>query len=94
MVAEPASRRRGIAAEALQLFMAYGATRLGVSKFVAKIGESNAASLALFQRKLGFVEVGRSAVFKEVTLALPVASGEVAAQLAHRGAALQLGTYD
>jgi hypothetical protein len=40
-----------------------------VTRFRAKIGEANAASQALFKR-LGYVEVGRSEVFKEVTLEL------------------------
>lgn len=42
----------------------------GVTGFRAKISEDNAASLALFGGKLGYREVGRSAVFKEVTLEL------------------------
>lgn len=59
MVAEPDSRRKGLALEALQLFMAYLHSRLGVSRFVAKIGADNAPSLALFQGRLGFVELRR-----------------------------------
>ncbi|KAF6264895.1 GNAT domain-containing protein [Scenedesmus sp. NREL 46B-D3] len=93
MVAEPASRRQGLALEALQLFMAYGVKFLGVTKFRVKIGENNAASVALFSRKLGFVEVSRSAVFKEVTLELAV-EGEVAQQLQEAGEQLKLGRYD
>jgi L-amino acid N-acyltransferase YncA len=90
MVAEAGSRRRGIAREALQLFMAYGASVLRVSRFVAKIGDANAPSLALFA-SLGFSEVGHSAVFKEVTLELPV-EGSVRGRLL--ATQLQLGTYD
>ena len=41
----------------------------GVTKYRAKIGEANAASIALFC-KLGFVEVSRSSIFQEVTLEL------------------------
>jgi hypothetical protein len=36
----------------------------GVRKYCAKIGEDNAASLALFQHRLGFVEVSRSSIFQ------------------------------
>ncbi len=118
MIAEKASRRRGLAAEALWLLMTYAAKHLvrltlqchgqgcfipvickfscfkcaaqpqkraapqtsshlhlqGVTKFRAKIGEANAASLALFQERLGFVEVSRSSIFQEVTLELRVDS--------------------
>jgi L-amino acid N-acyltransferase YncA len=79
MVAKAGSRRRGLATEALMLFMAYGISRLGITRFRAKIGEVNSASLALFQ-KLGYKEVSRSSVFKEVTLELPV-DGQVQQQL-------------
>lgn len=92
MVAEPGSRRKGIAAEALELFMAYGLQVLNISKFRAKIGESNGASLALFER-IGYQEVSRSAVFKEVTLELPV-EGEAKSRLQAVGKKLQLGLYD
>ncbi len=40
-------------------------------RFVAKIGESNEPSLMLFHQ-LHFTEVGRSTVFKEVTLEVHV----------------------
>jgi RimJ/RimL family protein N-acetyltransferase len=93
MVAEPASRRKGLALEALQLFMAYGVKFLAVTKFRVKIGENNAASLALFSEKLGFAEVSRSAVFKEVTLELAV-EGEVAQRLRESGEQLKMGVYD
>lgn len=93
MVAEPGSRRNGLATEALQLFMAYGVSALGVTRFRAKIGESNTASLTLFTSKLGYKEVSRSAVFKEVTLELPV-EGEVQQRLQEAAKQLRLGTYN
>jgi RimJ/RimL family protein N-acetyltransferase len=92
MIAEPASRRKGLATEALQLFMAYGVSALGVTKFRAKIGEDNSSSLQLFE-KLGYQEVSRSAVFREVTLELAV-GGSVREQLRTAAAQLRLGSYD
>lgn len=47
--------------------MAYACRHLGVTRFVAKILEHNEPSLALF-KKLGFAEVKRVPVFKEVHL--------------------------
>jgi L-amino acid N-acyltransferase YncA len=69
MVAEPESRGRGLGKAAVTMMMAYGATALGVTTFVAKIGMANAPSLGLFA-SLGFREVSRSEVFQEVTLEL------------------------
>jgi hypothetical protein len=92
MIAEPASRRRGIATEALMLFMAYGVSALGVTRFRAKIGEDNVSSLQLFA-KLGYSEVSRSAVFQEVTLELAV-EGDAKERLTAAAQQLQLGTYD
>lgn len=43
--------------------------------FQAKIGISNAASLALF-RKLGYKEISRSSVFQEATLEMAVNDGD------------------
>ena len=53
MVAEEASRRKGIAREAVQMIASYANSELGVKRFVAKILEKNAPSIALFQ-KMGF----------------------------------------
>eukprot|EP00775_Hariotina_reticulata_P012646 gene12646-12774_t len=92
MVAEAGSRRRGLATEALMLFMAYGISHLGITKFRAKIGESNIASVALFQ-KLGYKEVSRSSVFREVTLELPV-NGQFKQQLAALASGMTLADYD
>jgi L-amino acid N-acyltransferase YncA len=47
----------------------------GVKKFRAKIGDTNRPSIALF-KKLGFVETGRSEIFKEVVLELEEPQGE------------------
>ena len=58
-------RRRGLALEALTLFLAYCYSQLGVVRFMAKIGEANAPSLALFESTLGFKEVRRVAVSTE-----------------------------
>ncbi|CAD7702917.1 unnamed protein product [Ostreobium quekettii] len=92
MVAEEGSRRRGLACEALQLFMAYATRVLGVQRFVAKIGEDNVASIALFI-KLGFSQNGRSPIFKEVHMELAIA-GSVEAQMKEVGQRLVLGTYE
>ena len=70
MVAEAAYRRRGYAQRAVAALLWYGATALGLRRFVAKVSEDNAASLALFTRKLGFREARRVAAFQEVHLVL------------------------
>ena len=75
MVAEPAARRGGCACEALTLLQLWAWGRLGIRRFVAKIGCDNAASLALF-RKLGYTHVSTSAVFQEETLELVMADSE------------------
>ncbi|CAM6128424.1 unnamed protein product [Calypogeia fissa] len=69
MIAEPLSRGKGLAKEAVQLMMKYASQNLGISKFRVKIDDFNSASLRLFQ-KLGFQNVAYSEVFKEVTLEL------------------------
>ena len=50
MIAEPGSRGQGLGEETVSLMMGYGADRLGVRQFVAKIHETNAASLHLFRK--------------------------------------------
>ena len=67
MIAEARFRRRGFAGEAVRALLRYGAEALGLRRFVAKVGEQNAPSLALFA-KLGFREAKRVAAFEEVHL--------------------------
>jgi RimJ/RimL family protein N-acetyltransferase len=75
MVAEPAYRRRGYAQRAVAALLWYGATALGLRRFVAKVSEDNTASLALFTQRLGFREARRVAAFQEVHLVLEVGEG-------------------
>eukprot|EP01025_Chloroclados_australasicus_P063893 TRINITY_DN8469_c0_g1_i2.p2 TRINITY_DN8469_c0_g1~~TRINITY_DN8469_c0_g1_i2.p2 ORF type:complete len:167 (+),score=20.22 TRINITY_DN8469_c0_g1_i2:209-709(+) len=64
MIAEEASRRKGLAKEALQLMMAYAVSHLRAQSFVAKVKETNEPSKSLFQ-KLGFVSEKRVRCFNE-----------------------------
>eukprot|EP00744_Colponema_vietnamica_P015550 GILI01021799.1.p1 GENE.GILI01021799.1~~GILI01021799.1.p1 ORF type:complete len:186 (+),score=47.93 GILI01021799.1:62-619(+) len=66
MIAEVGSRRKGLASEALHLMMDFGHRMLGVNRYVAKIGDANTQSMALF-RRLGFQEVSHSECFQETT---------------------------
>eukprot|EP00898_Chlorokybus_atmophyticus_P008926 jgi/Chlat1/9034/Chrsp94S08304 len=71
MIAEPNSRGRGLGKEASMLTMAYAVAVLCVTSFRAKINYNNTPSLGLFA-KLGYVEVSRSEVFRQVTLQLVI----------------------
>ncbi|XP_062072468.1 alpha/beta-tubulin-N-acetyltransferase 9 isoform X2 [Lepus europaeus] len=69
MIAEPSCRGKGLGTEAVLAMLSYGVTKLGLTKFEAKIGQGNEPSLQLF-RKLHFEQVAVSSVFQEVTLRL------------------------
>ncbi|KAK9812413.1 hypothetical protein WJX73_008892 [Symbiochloris irregularis] len=71
MIAEVGSRRKGLASQAVVMMMQWALQHLGLHKFEVKIGDANAASLALFKR-LGFTVVGHSDVFEETCLALEI----------------------
>lgn len=86
MIAEPDHRQKGYAREAVLALMSYGQSALGLKRFVAKITDTNAASIRLFQ-KLGFREAKRLAVFSEVHFALDVEPGMLPADVAARVAA-------
>lgn len=75
MIANPRSRRKGLAYEALILFMLYAIANLDINRFIAKIGFGNIPSQRLF-RKLGFQEESRSTVFREVTFQLRIGAEE------------------
>jgi hypothetical protein len=63
-----------------------------VGKFVAKIAEENAPSIALFV-SLGFAEVNRSSVWKEVTMEL-AADAATSKRLADAAAHATQAAYD
>jgi RimJ/RimL family protein N-acetyltransferase len=68
MIADPSSRRKGLAKEALCLMMKYVMENLKATKFVAKISDSNEASLNLFRSFFKFDQTGHSDAFEETTL--------------------------
>lgn len=68
MIADVAYRRRGLAVEAVKGMLWYGLHTLGITRFVAKIGEGNLPSLTLFTEKLGFRVAKRVPAFAEVHL--------------------------
>ncbi|XP_058441273.1 alpha/beta-tubulin-N-acetyltransferase 9 isoform X5 [Marmota monax] len=55
--------------------MIAGVTRLGLTKFEAKIGQGNEPSIRMFQ-KLHFKQVAVSSIFQEVTFRLTVSEAE------------------
>lgn len=75
MIAEPSCRARGLGTEAVLMMMSYGMTKLGLTKFEAKIGQDNEPSLRMF-RKLHFEQVAASSIFQEVTLRLSMSPPE------------------
>ncbi|KAL6053077.1 N-acetyltransferase 9 [Balamuthia mandrillaris] len=86
MTAEERSRRKGLAGESLLLMMEWGMRQLAVQKVLAKINTNNEPSIRLFERE-GFVEVGRSEIFQEVSLELDVREGTAARQRVLRAVA-------
>ncbi|KFQ25297.1 N-acetyltransferase 9, partial [Merops nubicus] len=75
MIAEPGYRGRGFGKEATLMMLSYGVRNLGLTKFVAKIGQENEASICMF-KKLHFKEVSVNSVFQEVTLSLEISDQE------------------
>ena len=69
MIAVREFRRKGLAIEAINLFMSYLSTIRHVSTWIAKINEDNVPSIRLFER-IGFVQTGYSSIFEQVTLSL------------------------
>lgn len=78
MIANPQVRRRGLAHEALRLFVHYvlttslGGVELPASRLFARVALENTPSLGLFT-KLGFVQHSVSDVFQEAELRLGAA---------------------
>ena len=73
MVAEKHYRGQGLGMEAMLLMLRYGVETLKIKCFEAKIKFDNGPSAKMFH-KIGFQEVSRSDVFREVTLKCEVDS--------------------
>ena len=84
MIADPAFRRRGLASEAVCAMMAFAFRARGVTRFVAKIGDANAASLGLFAR-LGFRVARAMPHFEETHMSLDLAPAAAEALCAAAG---------
>ncbi|KIJ33014.1 hypothetical protein M422DRAFT_96068, partial [Sphaerobolus stellatus SS14] len=74
MIAEPAYRRKGVAHQALNLIFGYATSpdgpeslRIPSERLVVRIGESNSASIRLFE-KLGFNMTKIVEVFQEIEM--------------------------
>ncbi|BEJ18099.1 hypothetical protein CspHIS471_0703760 [Cutaneotrichosporon sp. HIS471] len=77
MIAEPEFRRKGIAVEALSLFITYAVHHLPLSPrhFIARIGTANHASISLFER-LSFGKVKVVEVWSEAEMRWGWTGGE------------------
>jgi Acetyltransferases, including N-acetylases of ribosomal proteins len=53
MIAEPESRKKGIATEAIKIMIVFGYEYYKKTKFIAKIKQNNTPSIKFFE-KLGF----------------------------------------
>eukprot|EP00392_Amoebophrya_sp_AT5.2_P004221 g4229.t1 len=73
MIASEAFRGRGLAVDALRLFLSYAYQELRVRHFRAKILEKNKASITFFEKKLGFTLHSRKPIFEEVWYDLKLA---------------------
>lgn len=91
MIAEQAARGRGFGRTAACMMMHFAATRLGVRRFVARIGDSNSASIRMFTR-LGFKQESHSEVFHETTFA--AGADELKAEMERATEGLIVGVYD
>ncbi|KAJ8670637.1 hypothetical protein QAD02_001896 [Eretmocerus hayati] len=67
MIAEEHSRGKRFGWEAVILMLRYGIEQINLKSFLAKISMNNETSIRMFN-KLGFEEVSKSSIFKEITL--------------------------
>ncbi|GMS91167.1 hypothetical protein PENTCL1PPCAC_13342 [Pristionchus entomophagus] len=72
MIAEKEERTKGRGTEAMMMMIGYALEEWDDDlEFIAKIGYDNDQSIRLFVHKFGFVEEGRSEVFREISFRLP-----------------------
>ena len=65
MIAEESARGKGMGSEASLIMLWYGAHRLKIRRFFAKIKKENDASKGLFEHRLGFREIAFAECFGE-----------------------------
>jgi RimJ/RimL family protein N-acetyltransferase len=68
MIALPTHRHRDLGSEIALMVMHYASSNLNVSRFYAKIHETNVSSLRLFECKLGYSRCGYAKCFGEYEL--------------------------
>jgi|EP00505_MAST-04D_sp_SCG-Rhode-Island_P002554 RimJ/RimL family protein N-acetyltransferase len=90
MIAEPSGRRKGLATEALHLFMHYAIDELGTTRFVAKISDVNKPSLALFTA-LGYQIYAKVECFEETHMEMKVGPAAELNRVSIRNCALGAG---
>lgn len=69
MIAEKMHRQNGKGRETVQLMLRLGYEQLGITRFLAKIKLDNDVSQSMFE-SVGFIRVGESEVFEEITMEL------------------------
>jgi RimJ/RimL family protein N-acetyltransferase len=89
MTAEKNYSRKGIATEALNLMMIFGAKHLGVHRYFAKINKSNTPSISLFH-KLGYKEVNYVEAFQEYEFELNVSEELILSLLSKCGGSINI----
>lgn len=72
MIGEASARRKGLAKEALLLAFRYAIEHHRVTSLIARIDDSNTASINLFTNKLKWTIDSHSDVFQETTLKVDV----------------------
>ncbi|KAG0208210.1 N-acetyltransferase 9 [Mortierella sp. GBA30] len=75
-LSEPSYRRKGMGLEAIRMMITYAYESLGTKRITAKISTENEGSIQLFLNQLGFVQIGYSQIFAEVTLERLLTSSE------------------
>lgn len=94
MIGEAEARRKGLAKEALLLAFRYAIERYHVSTLIARIDDSNAASINLFTNKLNWAIDSHSDVFQETTFKVDVTPAFLASLASDTPEYLVTNDYD
>lgn len=92
MIAESSFQGKGRGREAMLIMLKYGIDTLYVKEYIVKIGIHNTKSIKMFQN-MGFTEVSKSEVFKEISMERKV-TDDWKAWLHEKTFPLSLETYE